>query len=87
MQFDGASASSSAPVDASNAAAQLGNIFQSAMEAVQKAEQVSVSSMSGQASVQEVAESLMNAERQMQFSMAVRDKITSAFLELTHMSI
>jgi len=62
-------------------------IFHSAVVSLRNAEQISVSSMTGQASVQDVAEALMDAERQIQFSMTVRDKITSAFLELTHMAI
>jgi len=67
--------------------ASFGNLVAQAGGALQEAEKLSIASMEGRASTPEVVHAIMEAERQVQFALAVRDKITSAFLELTHMSI
>jgi flagellar hook-basal body complex protein FliE len=56
-------------------------------EALHKAESTSVAAIQGQASVQNVVESVMNAEQMLQAAIAVRDKVTAAYLELSRMQI
>jgi flagellar hook-basal body complex protein FliE len=56
-------------------------------EALHKAENTSVAAIQGQASVQNVVETVMNAEQMLQAAIAVRDKVTAAYLELSRMAI
>jgi flagellar hook-basal body complex protein FliE len=56
-------------------------------EALHKAESTSVAAIQGQASVQNVVESVMTAEQLLQAAIAVRDKVTAAYLELSRMQI
>lgn len=56
-------------------------------EALHKAESTSVAAIQGQASVQNVVETVMNAEQMLQAAIAVRDKVTAAYLELSRMQI
>jgi flagellar hook-basal body complex protein FliE len=51
------------------------------------AEQVSVAGMKDKASVQQVVESVMAAEQSLQTALAVRDKVVSAYLEISRMAI
>jgi flagellar hook-basal body complex protein FliE len=41
----------------------------------------------GEASVQQVVESIMQAERQLHMALALRDKVISAYLEISRMTI
>ena len=56
-------------------------------EALHKAESTSVAAIQGQTSVQNVVETVMNAEQMLQAAIAVRDKVTAAYLELSRMQI
>lgn len=56
-------------------------------EALHRAESTSVAAIQGQASVQNVVETVMNAEQMLQAAIAVRDKVTAAYLELSRMQI
>jgi flagellar hook-basal body complex protein FliE len=56
-------------------------------EALHKAESTSVAAIQGQASVQNVVESVLNAEQMLQTAIAVRDKVTAAYLELSRLQI
>jgi flagellar hook-basal body complex protein FliE len=65
-------------------------VSQTGLDAVQKlkaAEMVSRQALSGEVPVREVASAVMAAEQTLQLSMAVRDKIVSAYLELSRMQI
>jgi len=55
--------------------------------ALHKAENTSVAAIHGQASVQDVVETVMAAEQSLQAAIAVRDKVTAAYLELSRMGI
>jgi flagellar hook-basal body complex protein FliE len=55
--------------------------------AVKTAESTSVAAVHGSASIQQVAEAVYAAEMTLQGAIAVRDKITAAYLELSHMAI
>ena len=79
-----AGAAGSTPDDFSGMISQM--ITQTA-EALHKAENTSISAIKGEAPVQKVVESVMNAEQMLQTAIAVRDKVTAAYLELSRMQI
>jgi flagellar hook-basal body complex protein FliE len=55
--------------------------------ALHRAEESSVAGITGQVPIQDVVESVMAAERMLQAAIAVRDKVTAAYLELSRMGI
>lgn len=55
--------------------------------ALKAAEETSAAAMSGKASIQEVVESVMHAERQLQTVLAIRDKVVAAYQELSRTTI
>jgi flagellar hook-basal body complex protein FliE len=55
--------------------------------AVKTAESTSIAAVHGSASIQQVAEAVLAAEMTLQGAIAVRDRITAAYLELSHMAI
>lgn len=65
----------------------LGGLFMSAADAVKAAEATSISGIKGKASVQQVVEAVMNAEQSLQSAIAVRDKVVTAYLEISRMQI
>ena len=85
-------------IDAAEPAAQAGanpNDFSSMIsqmiaetaEALHRAEGASVAGIHGKASVQTVVEAVLGAEQTLQAAIAIRDKITAAYLELCRMNI
>lgn len=52
-----------------------------------RAEAVSVAGVKGTASMQDVVETVMSAEQTLQAAITVRDKIVSAYLEISRMAI
>lgn len=56
-------------------------------DALHKAETNSVGAIKGQMPIQDVVESVMAAEQMLQAAIAVRDKVTAAYLELSRMGI
>lgn len=65
----------------------LSGMFTDTANAVKTAEATSLSSVHGNASIQQVAEAVLAAELSLQGAIAVRDKITAAYLELSRMAI
>jgi flagellar hook-basal body complex protein FliE len=57
------------------------------VDRLQTAEQVSVTAMQGKADVREVVDAVMSAEQSLQAAIAVRDKIVTAYLEVSRMAI
>ena len=55
--------------------------------ALHKAETTSIAAIHGKASIQDVVETVMTAEQSLQAAIAVRDKVTAAYLELSRMGI
>ena len=55
--------------------------------AVKTAEAASISGVGGKANIQQVAEAVLAAEMTLQSAIAVRDKVTAAYLELSRMAI
>lgn len=55
--------------------------------ALHQAEATSVAAIHRKASVQEVVQTVMAAEQSLQAAIAIRDKVTAAYLELSRMAI
>ena len=58
-----------------------------AVDTLKAAEATSVAGITDKASVQQVVESVMAAEQSLQTALAVRDKVVSAYLEISRMTI
>ena len=65
----------------------LGKLITDAADVVRTAEATSIAGVKGQASVQEVVETVLSAEQTLQAAIAIRDKVTAAYLELSRMAI
>jgi flagellar hook-basal body complex protein FliE len=57
------------------------------IDTLKNAEAVSISGIKDKASVQQVVESVMAAEESLQTALAIRDKVVSAYLEVSRMAI
>ncbi len=68
-------------------AAMLGELAVKASSELKQAETLSIAGVRGQASVQQVVEAVMAAEQTLHGAIAVRDKVVSAYLEISRMSI
>ncbi|WP_279482647.1 flagellar hook-basal body complex protein FliE [Aureimonas sp. SK2] len=93
LRLDGLSAPSVA-AGASNVAeagqgfaAAMTEIAREASQTMKSAETVSIQGVNGKASAQAVVDAVMGAERTLQTAVALRDKVVSAYLELSRMSI
>lgn len=65
----------------------LEGLATSASKSIHAAEKVSASAVHGKASAREVAETLMQAEQNLQTALAVRDKVVAALQEISRMPI
>lgn len=65
----------------------LGDMAQGAMNNIKQAEVSSFEGIKGTANTREVVDAVMNAEQSLQTAIAFRDKIVSAYLEVTKMQI
>ncbi len=81
----------SAPSANSAGGASFGQVLQqAAVDAVgdlNKAEAASINGLHGKAGTREVVDAIMQAERSMQTAVAIRDKLVSAYHELSRMQI
>jgi flagellar hook-basal body complex protein FliE len=57
------------------------------VDTLKSAEAVSIAGIKDKASVQQVVESVMAAEQSLQTAIAIRDKVVSAYLEISRMTI
>lgn len=78
---------SAAQTQSSDFADLLGSMFASTATAVKNAEATSIAGIKGKATVQQVVEAVMNAEQSLQGAIAVRDKVVTAYLEISRMQI
>jgi flagellar hook-basal body complex protein FliE len=78
------SASATAGADFTQA---LATAASDAMKTLKTAETTSMAGLQGKASVQQVAESVMGAERTLQTSLAIRDKAVAAYQQISQMQI
>jgi len=65
----------------------LGQMTMDAIGVLKSGEAMSIAGVRGQASTQQVVEAVMAAEQTLQTSVAIRDKVVSAYLEISRMSI
>jgi flagellar hook-basal body complex protein FliE len=79
----------SAPVSSTvgDFASMLHDIGKGAVRTLEIAETNSRTALSGQGSTREVVEAVMSAEQTLQIAVGIRDKIVSAYLELSRMAI
>lgn len=65
----------------------IGGMMTDAVKNLKTAETNSVGGMLGKVSTREVVDSMMTAERSLQTAITLRDKLVSAFLDITKMQI
>ncbi len=65
----------------------LGNMSVDAMNNLKKAEVASFEGIQGKANTREVVDAMLSAEQSLQTAIALRDKIVSAYLDITKMQI
>lgn len=68
-------------------AAVMADVVGNARNSLAAAETVSVQGIQGGASTQAVVEAVMDAERTLQTAVALRDKVVTAYLEISRMAI
>ncbi len=82
-----AQASTEAAAPGADFGSMLARMAVDTADTVKAAEAVSISGVKGEASVQQVVEAVMAAEQSLQTAIAVRDKVVSAYLEISRMTI
>jgi len=65
----------------------LGRMTLEAISTLKQGEEVSIAGIRGQATTQQVVEAVMASEQTLQAAVAVRDKVVSAYLEISRMTI
>ncbi|WP_026379056.1 flagellar hook-basal body complex protein FliE [Afifella pfennigii] len=65
----------------------LANLSSDAVSTLKAGEATAISGIQGQASVQEVVQTIMAAEQTLQAAIAIRDKVVSAYQEISRMQI
>jgi flagellar hook-basal body complex protein FliE len=83
----GAQAAASSEAQPLDFGAVLAEAALNAANVLKAGEAASVAGIRGQASVQQVVEAVMAAEQTLQSSIAIRDKVVSAYLEISRMQI
>ena len=89
--FEGPSATTEAPLAAdfgASLAKALSSAASNTVTTLQNADQVSMKALQGgDVTAREVVDSVMSAERSLQAAIAIRDKIVTAYLEVSRMAI
>jgi flagellar hook-basal body complex protein FliE len=85
--FPGGAAPLAAGDVATSFAEALGQAASKTVGALQNAEQMSIQALKGDADTRQVVDAVMGAEQALQAAVAIRDKIVSAYLEVSRMSI
>jgi flagellar hook-basal body complex protein FliE len=65
----------------------LGRMTLDAISTLKQGEQTAVMGVRGQATTQQVVEAVMASEQTLQAAVAIRDKVVSAYLEISRMTI
>ena len=65
----------------------LGQTMARAVDRLEFAETMSVKALRGEAETREVADAVMGAEQSLQAAIAIRDKMVTAYLEISRMQI
>ncbi len=89
--FDASRATGPATAAATSGAvsfdAVLGETMTRAIDRIEHAETMSVKAIRGEAETRDVADAVMSAEQSLQAAIAIRDKLVTAFLEVSRMQI
>ena len=88
----GAAAGASAPggttgIPAVSFGSVLGDVASDAIGALQTAEATSLNALQGKVDTREAVDAVMNAEQSLQAAIAIRDKVVSAYLEISRIQI
>lgn len=65
----------------------LTNAVGNSFSTLRQAEQLSLDALQGKADMRKVVDTVMSAEQSLQAAVAIRDKIVSAYLEVSRMAI
>jgi flagellar hook-basal body complex protein FliE len=65
----------------------LANAAGNTVNSLKQAEQMSIDALQGKADMRAVVDTVMSAEQSLQAAVAIRDKIVSAYLEVSRMAI
>lgn len=65
----------------------LSDVASKTVDTLKGAEQVSVQAIQGEADMRQVAETVMSAEQSLTAALAIRDKIVTAYMEISRMQI
>ena len=65
----------------------LGQVANDGIQSLRESESTAVAGLQGKAPVQHVVDTLLTAERNLQTAIAVRDKLISAYQEVSRMTI
>lgn len=68
-------------------ASALSNAAGRTIETLQAADKISIQALQGEVPTRDVVDAVMSAEQALQTSIAIRDKIVSAYLEISRMAI
>jgi flagellar hook-basal body complex protein FliE len=87
-RFDASSGGVSHPARTQPAFGQLvSDVLADTVSALKTAETTSTAALEGKASIQQVVDAVMQAERQLQTTLAIRDKVVAAYMDITRMQI
>lgn len=75
------------PAGGADFSAVMAQVAGDAVRTMKNGEAVSVQGLSGNASTQAVVDAVMSAERTLQTAVTIRDKVVSAYQELSRMAI
>lgn len=65
----------------------LGQAATKTVNTLQNAEQMSIQALKGDADTRQVVDAVLSAQQALQTTIAIRDKVVSAYLEISRMSI
>ena len=86
--FQGSTAGTAAAGDlAASFADALSQAASKTVGSLENAEQLSIQALKGEADTRQVVDAVMDAQQALQTSIAIRDKIVTAYLEISRMAI
>ena len=81
------SAQTAGPSPGTDFGSVLGNIAASAIGTLEQGEAAAIQGIQGSMPMQQVVDRVLDAERTLQATLAIRDKLVSSFLEISRMQI
>lgn len=82
-----AASSAESAIQDGSFSAMLANTASGAVNTLKSAESMSIAGIQGKATTREVVDAVMQAQQTLQTAVALRDKVVSAFLEITKMQM